>query len=203
MAAAARATADASDPREAVRRIANLDRLGSSLVSEEEAASLFGALLPLAAWPRKRLVITATDTNSGLRVAFDADFGVRLSDAVRASCAVPGVFSSVLIDAGRYADGGLRSPYNADLAAGNRIVIVLSPLRPNPFLHRLLDGELASLRDATVRVVMADDASLSAIGPDLLSTRTMGAALDAGKSQAAQESDGLRSIWQADERQAG
>jgi NTE family protein len=63
-------------------------------------------------------VVTAIDADSGLRAVFDVDSGVRLIDAVRASCAVPGVFSSVPIDERRYGDGGLRSPYNADLAAG-------------------------------------------------------------------------------------
>ena len=195
MSAAARVAADASDAQDAVKRTANLDPLGSSLVSAEEAANLFDALLPLAAWPQKRLVITATDVESGLRVAFDADSDVQLVDAVRASCAVPGVFSSIPIDAARYADGGLRSPYNADLAEGHRVVTVLTPLGANPYLQRLLDAEIASLRDAAVRVIMADEASLSAIGPDLLSTLTTQAALDAGRAQAARESETLRSIW--------
>ncbi len=197
MAAATRVAGDASDSQEAVRRTANLEPLGSSFVSEEEAASLFDALLPLAAWPQKRLVITATDTDSGLRAEFDAKSGARLLDAVRASCAVPGVFSSVPIHTRRYADGGLRSPYNADLAACNGVVIVLSPLGPNPYLQRLLHAEIASLRDATVRVIMADEGSLAAIGPDLLSTRTTRAALDAGRAQAAGECDALRSLWGA------
>lgn len=203
MAAATRIAVDGSDPQEAVKRTANLEPLGSGLVSEREAASLFDALLPLAEWPQKRLVITATDADSGLRAEFDADSGVRLLDAVRASCAVPGVFSSVTIDAGRYADGGLRSPYNADLAAGNRVVIVLSPLGPSPYLQRLLDAEIASLGEVTVRVIMADETSLAAIGPDLLSTQTTRAALEAGRAQAARERDTLRSLWQASERQPG
>ncbi len=203
MAAAARVAAGASDAQEAVKRTANLDPLGSSFVSDEEAANLFDALLPLAAWPLTRLVITATDAESGLRVAFDAGSDVQLLDAVRASCAVPGVFSSIPIDGARYADGGLRSPYNADLAVGHGVVIVLSPLGANPYLQRLLDAEIASLRGAAVRVIMADEASLSAIGSDLLSTLTSQAALDAGRAQAARESEMVRSIWTASERQPG
>ncbi len=198
MAAAARVAADASEPKEAVKRTANLDPLGSSFVPDEEAANLFDALLPLAAWPQKRLVITATDAESGLRVAFDADSDVRLLDAVQASCAVPGVFSAIPIDAACYADGGLRSPYNADLAAGHGVVIVLSPLRANPYLKRLLDTEIASLRDAAVRVITADEASLSAMGPDLLSVQTTQVALGAGKAQAARESETVRAIWHAE-----
>lgn len=197
MAAATRVASDTSDPQEAVRRTANLEPLGSGFVSEEEAASLFDALLPLAAWPQRRLVITATETGSGLRAEFDADSGVGLADAVRASCAVPGVFASVPIDGRRYADGGLRSPYNADLAAGNGVVIVLGPVGLSPYLQQRLDAEIASLGDVAVRIIMADEASLAAIGPDLLSTQTTQAALEAGRAQAARESDALRSLWQA------
>lgn len=39
-----------------------------------------------------------------------------------AQAAVPGVFQSVTIDGRRYADGGLCSPYNTDLATGHRVV---------------------------------------------------------------------------------
>lgn len=196
MAAAGRAAASAPDPVEAVRCLANLDPVGSRLVSDDEATSLFAALLPSALWPEKQLVITAVDTDSVTRTTFDAGSGVDLLHSVRASCAVPGVFPSVTIDRRRYVDGGLRSPFNADLAAGHEIVIVLSPLRTNGYVQPLLEAEIASLADATVHVIMADDASLVAIGPDLLSTETAEAAVDAGRAQAAREGDALKSIWQ-------
>ena len=119
---------------------------------------------------------------------------MRLLDAVRASCAVPGVFPSVTIAGRRYADGGLRSPFNADLASGSAVVVVLSPLRLNAYVHHLLEAEIASLDDATVHVSVADEASLAAIGADLLSTGTAAAAVDAGRDQAAREGNALRSI---------
>jgi hypothetical protein len=103
------------------------------------------------------------------------------------------------LDGRRYVDGGLRSPFNADLAAGHEVVIVLSPLRTSAHLQRLLEAEIASLAGATVHVVMADDTSLVAIGPDLLSTETAEAAVDAGRAQAARECDALKSIWQSGE----
>ena len=115
-------------------------------------------------------MITAVDTDSTCRATFDAHSGVQLLDTVRASCAVPGVFPSVTIDGRRYADGGLRSPFNADLATGHGVVIVLSPLRTNAYIQQLLEADIASLGDARVHVIMADEASLAAIGPDLLST---------------------------------
>lgn len=196
MAAAGRAAASAPDPVEAVRGLANLEPVGSRLVSDDEATSLFAALLPSALWPEKQLVITAVDTESLSRTTFDADSGVELLDSVRASCAVPGVFPAVTIDGRRYVDGGLRSPFNADLATGHEVVIVLSPLRTNAYVQRLLEAEIASLVDATVHLIMADDPSLEAIGADLLSIETAEAAVDAGRAQAAREGDALKSIWQ-------
>jgi NTE family protein len=102
----------------------------------------------------------------------------------------------VTIDGRRYVDGGVCSPFNADLATGHEIVIVLSPLRTNAYIAPLLEAEIASLADATVHVIMADDASLVAIGPDLLSIETAEAAIDAGRAQAARERDALKSVWQ-------
>ncbi len=199
MAAAGRAATSAPDPVEAVRRLANLDPVGPRLVSDDEATRLVAAFLPSALWPERPLMITAVDTESVTRTTFDADSGVELLDSVRASCAVPGVFPSVTIDGRQYVDGGLRSPFNADLATGHEIVIVLSPLRTNAYIQLLLEAEIASLDDATVRVIMADDASLVAIGPDLLSAETAEAAVDAGRAQAAREGDALKSIWQPSE----
>jgi NTE family protein len=164
-------------------------------MSEEEARRLFAAHLPVEAWPGQRLVVAAVDADSGLRTVFDVHSGVRLLDAVMASCASPGVFPLVTINGRRYADGGLRSPYNIDLAVGYDVVTVLSPLQLNPHLQQALDAEVASLVGATVHVITADEVSLAAIGPNLLSQETATAALDAGQAQAARESDALRSIW--------
>jgi NTE family protein len=42
---------------------------------------------------------------------------VSLVDAVLASGALPGIFALTEVDGRRYADGGVHSLYNADLAA--------------------------------------------------------------------------------------
>jgi NTE family protein len=51
----------------------------------------------------------------------------------------------------------------------------------------LLDAEVAELGEATVNVIIADEASLAAIGPDPLAVETMPAAVDAGAAQAQRE----------------
>lgn len=195
IAAATRAGGEASGPDDAVRRIANLEPLAGELVSEDALNALFEALVPVNAWPRKRLVVTAVDAESGRRVCFEAGSEVELLDAVRASCAVPGMFPLVTIEGRRYADGGLRSAYNADLAVGSRVVVILSPLQPNPYLDGLLKAEIASIGSATVLVVLADERSLEAIGPNLATQSTVRAAFEAGAAQAASERDRLGASW--------
>ena len=126
---------------------------------------------------------------------FDAASGVRLLDAVMASCAVPGVFPLVTIDGRRYADGGLGSPYNADLAAGSSVVVLLSPLAVELRQPATLEAEFAALRDATIHAAFADAISIAAIGPDLSAEDTVVAALDAGAAQAARELERLKPVW--------
>jgi predicted acylesterase/phospholipase RssA len=58
-------------------------------------------------------------------------------------------------------------------------------------LESKLDAELATLGEATVHVIVADEASLAAIGPNPLTTDT-GRAVAAGAAQAKREIDSLR-----------
>ncbi len=88
--------------------------------------STVASRLPSQDWPQRRVLITALDAQSGEGVVFDRHSGVDLADAVAASC------SSRLpyrIGDNRFIDGGFRAnAENADLAAGSRRVLVLSPL---------------------------------------------------------------------------
>jgi NTE family protein len=81
------------------------------------------------------LRVVAMDYGTGERAIFSrsAAFGrapVGLSDAVMASCAVPGWFAPVAIGGRRYVDGAVLSPTHADLAAGLGLdeVYVLAPM---------------------------------------------------------------------------
>ncbi|AFA72566.1 patatin-like phospholipase family protein [Gordonia polyisoprenivorans VH2] len=58
--------------------------------------------------------------------------GVDLTDAVTASCAVPGIWPTVTIGGAEYIDGGSFSPTNAHLAAGFDEVIVIAPMLDDP-----------------------------------------------------------------------
>jgi NTE family protein len=82
--------------------------------------------LPSQHWPERTMRLTAVDADTGEPVVLDRHSGVDLVDAVAASC------SSTLpyaIGGRRYIDGGFRAnAENAELAAGYKRVLVLSPL---------------------------------------------------------------------------
>lgn len=195
VAASMRIIMEASDQHEATRRIANLEPLGQQLVLGAERKRVLAAELPQSAWPEKRLAITAVDADSGNRVVFGADSGVTLVDALTASSALPGVYELVTIDGRRYADGGVHSLFNVDLAARHDTVVVLCPLPLNEYLQGHLDAEVASLDEATVQVIVPDAESAAAIGPNPLSPETGRAALDAGAAQAEREIPALQQVW--------
>jgi len=84
-----------------------------------------------------RLRIAVVDIESGRRVMMGAPGAPELSvsEAVQASCAIPGVFRPVHVRGHTYVDGGVWSPTNMDAAevARNDRVLCLNPtgaLRP-------------------------------------------------------------------------
>lgn len=187
--------AQAPDEPEAARRIAALGPLGARLASGAERQRTVAALLPVRQWPAQRLLVAAVDAGTGARVAFGADSGAGLVDAVTASGALPGIYPQVELNGRRYADGTAHSLYSADLAAGHDVVTVLSPLPLNDYLRAKLDAEITALGVATVHVVIADEQSQAAIGPDALSRKAAQAAVEAGIAQARREIAALRAIW--------
>jgi NTE family protein len=122
------------------------------------------------AWPSRTTWIVAVQLDTGRRVAFgrsDAP-AARVSDAVRASCAIPAYFEPAVIDGQRYVDGGVHSTTNADLVAGERpdLVLVSAPMSaargavgfdPSSALRRFaglsLAREVAGLRAKGITVV--------------------------------------------------
>ncbi|MGI9594963.1 MAG: patatin-like phospholipase family protein [Acidimicrobiales bacterium] len=104
-----------------------------------------------AGWPSRPMWIPATDLRTGRLVVFGRDGGHRpvqatVAQAVEASAALPLFFAPVPIEGRMFIDGGLGSPFNADLLvdypgpdrpdgdgpnsapAGLDLVILLAPL---------------------------------------------------------------------------
>jgi NTE family protein len=197
MDASMRIIADSRTEAEAARRIANMGPLGDRLASGAERRRAIAAQLPVQEWPGRRLVITAVDAESGQRASFDVASGVGLVDAVTASGALPGIYPLVPIKGRRYADGGVYSLYNADLAVGYDVVTVLSPVPLNDYFRAKLEAEVAALGTAEVQIVIADERSLAAVGPDPNSPAAARAALEAGAAQARLEIARLEPVWEA------
>jgi len=156
---------------------------------QEARRNMIAARLPSAAWPARRLLVVAVDTESGERRAFERSSEVDLIDAVAASGAVPGIWPPVALRGRRYMDGGVYSIDNADLALGcDQVLIVTLPARVPPLCVSSLDSAVAMLRQsgARVEVVHPDEASQAAfasVGGNLLDPRVREAAARAGREQ--------------------
>lgn len=177
----------AATPEEKLRAAGEF-ALTAKTVPEAARREVVAGRLPSSAWPSEwELRVTAVDCSTGSLTLFDRDSGVALADAVAASCAVPGVWPPVTIGGRRYMDGGVRSPDNADLAAGCDRVVIVSPLGANsevPSLLSLADA-VAGLRKsgAEVTVISPDAASAEAFGANPLDPSTRGPAAEAGYAQ--------------------
>lgn len=180
-----------ASPRERLRATCDLAERTATVSVAERRGAIAERLLPQAdAWPEKRLLLTAVDTATLDLVAFDAASGVSLTDAVAASCAVPGVWPPVPIGGTSYVDGGVwRTAENAHLAAGADAVLILSPmgmaLDGGPGLNPALAKDVARLESAgaSVLVITADEASLAAMASGALDPATREPAARAGRAQ--------------------
>jgi len=197
VAAARPIQAAAGNQADAARQIASLGPLGPGLPSAAERRQEIAASLPVHTWPGTPLKISAVDADSGHRVVFDARSGASLTDAVTASGALPGIYPLAEVNGRRYADGGAWSLYNADLAAGHDVVIVISPMPHNPSLRGRLDAEMTALGDCVTHLILADELSLTAIFPDPNAVTAQDPSLGAGIAQAARELNQLQITWNA------
>ncbi|MCA9972182.1 MAG: patatin-like phospholipase family protein [Anaerolineales bacterium] len=80
----------------------------------------------------KDLNIIATRLDSGERAVFNRDSDVRISEAIAASSAVPGLYRPVRINGVNYVDGGVRGNASIDLAVerGATAVVCVNPIVP-------------------------------------------------------------------------
>jgi len=196
-----------SDAARYLRAQLNLDkRSGRALVgqsaltarttTEEDWLQAIGLGLAGKPWPEGRLFVTAVDAQTGTSVVFDNTSGVPLERAVAASCAVPGVFPAVEVGGRRYVDGGLRTIANADLAAGHRRVLVLSPF---PIASHLRDLPLVQLRSlkprARTHLVVPDTKDLWAMGANPLDMSRGAGTFETARAHGARIADRVGEMW--------
>ncbi|UIJ33689.1 patatin-like phospholipase family protein [Allobranchiibius sp. GilTou73] len=189
---AARGATSAVDAR---RRFGEL-ALVARTVSEADRRTAIEARLPSLDWPDRRLLITAIDTATGELEIFTPQGLTSLTDAVAASCAVPGVWPPVTIGGRRYMDGGMRSGTNVDLVAGCDRILVLSPTLPGaPSLLGDLDADVVPPADAQVLVVPANVRSMAAFGRNPLSPATRAPSAEAGRAVGRARAARVAEFW--------
>lgn len=179
----------ASEDHADLRRRMGAAALATAAASDgswpERWRAVVAARLPTEDWPQRRVLITAVDARTGDPVVFDRDSGVDLVDAVAASTSGGG--SAYGIGEGWFIDGGYRAnAENADLAAGHRRVLVLSPLGGRslypPEWGTYLAAQVDELRAGGSRVetVVPDSASEHLFGANAMDPSLRPAAARAG-----------------------
>jgi NTE family protein len=178
--------------------------LRSRTVSAAERRKVIESRLPSHEWPAVPLQLTAVDAETGEFAVFDAASHASLIDAVGASCAIPGLWPAVTVAGHRYIDGGMRSPANADLAAGYDSVVIMVPVGRRSGVLPGADKQAEELRAAGAKVVVVspDQGARKAIGHDLADLRRRATAAQAGRAQAAAVVADVRDAWHEPEPSA-
>jgi NTE family protein len=184
------------DPARARARIGRM-ALNARTGPEARRREVIAARVPSAQWPARPLLVTAVDAVTGEFAVFTAASEVSLVDAVGASCAVPGVWPPVTMAGRRWIDGGIRSPANADLAAGYERVVVLAPITRGLRAASAVATQAAGLTRAgrAVAVVSPDQAAKAAIGRNVLDPARRAPAARAGHAQAGAALDRVGTVW--------
>jgi NTE family protein len=192
---------DAADMRRRMGAAALEMDAGSDGSEQKLWRATVAARLPSQHWPERTMLITAVDAHTGEPVAFDRHSGVDLVDAVAASCANGFGVPPYSIGDNRYIDGGYRRNENADLAAGYRRVLVLSPFggrsrHPQEWGMQLA-AQVDELRErgSSVETIFPDGYSLSAFGVSMMDPSTRPPAARAGYSQGRALAKQLTGFW--------
>ena len=172
--------------------------LATETVAEPVRRDVIARRLPSQHWSDRVLRVTAIDIDTGKLVVFDRDSGVKLVDAVTASCAVPGVWPPVTFGERRYMDGGIGSTINLDVADDCDMAVVLVPAgesAPSSFGEGPA-SEIAAF-GGTALGLFADDESLAAFGSNPLDPRCRIASAQAGRAQGRREAAGVAAFLAA------
>ncbi len=175
--------------------------LPRGVISTEPLKEIVRRVVPAGWVSHPSLWLVACDYETGKRVVLGRDDAPRseLADAVAASCAIPAFYHPVRIAGRRYVDGGIHSPSNLDLLAGQGLDLVIcmnptSSVESIPAQHplhlfqafmrngsgRRLGSEARKLRAEGTEVVLIQPLKedLHAMGGNLMSTRRRHRVLD-------------------------
>lgn len=196
---------DVADMRRRMGALALAREAESDGTWQTQWRNIVASRLPSDRWPERPVLITAVDANTGDPVAFDRRSGGDLVDAVAASCAGGGL--PYRIGGTPYIDGGYRAnAENADLAAGYKRVLVLSPLGGRT-LHPLEWGtQLAAQVDALraggsqVETVVPDSDAEHMFGANAMDLSLRPPVARAGYDQGQALADRLTEVFRRESR---
>lgn len=194
-----RAMEQSAGDRVQFARVVGQLALAAPTVPEPERRTVIGHRLPSHEWPDRDLRVVAVDAETGRHRVLDRTSGVRLVDAIAASCAIPVMWPPVTIGVHRYIDGAVRSSENADLAVGFAKVLVLQVgmlglAGADDSIDR--EREHLAARGSVVEVVRPDEDALAAIGPNPTDPAVRGASAEAGHQQGLRVADSIRAFKQ-------
>ncbi|MFI2738023.1 patatin-like phospholipase family protein [Streptomyces sp. NPDC018711] len=184
-------------PEEYGRRLGRLALAATTVPEADRRAAVARRLGRVTDWPARPLLVTAVDAVTGELTAYDEDSGVPLTDAVTASCAIPGVWPPATIGGRRWIDGGIHSTANAHLAAGYDRIVVVAPSAQGSkaVLSPARQGADLAAGGAAVEVITPDAASRKAMGRNALDPAHRAAAARAGRAQAASRAEAVAAVW--------
>lgn len=152
--------------------------LPEGVLTNDAIGRALRAIVPSGWVHHPRTWIAAVNLRTGQREVFGRPGAQRahLDRAVRASCAIPGLYRPVRIGRERYVDGGIHSPSNADLLTGMDLdlVVVVNPMSSleghaaSGFVDRYIYPlrRLAGRRlDSELRALREDDTPTFVISP--------------------------------------
>lgn len=196
--------ASATDPADMRRRLgaATLEADASSDGSGQARwRATVATRFSIHEWPERTILLTAVDAETGQPAVFDRHSGVDLVDAVAASTSNGFGIGPYDIGGHRYLDGGYRRNENADLAAGYRRVLVLSPLGGRTLTPLEWGQQLAVQADelraagSAVETILPDAESLEAFGDNMMDLTRRVPAAQAGHRQGQALAGRVAELW--------
>ena len=196
--------ASATDPADMRRRLgaATLEADASSDGSAQARwRATVATRFSIHEWPERTILLTAVDAETGQPAVFDRHSGVDLVDAVAASTSNGFGVGPYGIGGHRYLDGGYRRNENADLAAGYRRVLVLSPLGGRTLTPLEWGQQLAVQADelraagSAVETILPDAESLEAFGDNMMDLTRRVPAAQAGYRQGQTLAGRVAELW--------
>lgn len=161
-------------------------------------------------WPERDTWIVAMEYATGHREVFGrlGSLPARLTEAVQASCSIPGWYHPVQIGRHSYVDGGTLSTTSVDLLAGAGLdeVVVIAPMASRVYDHprspltllerrwrrvttRRVMREIAKVEatDTRVRLLCPGPSDLAAMGANLMDHRRRRTVLDIALQSAGEQ----------------